>query len=213
MAIDNYKVFEDYAIVVKRALENILHDDNMAREDRVQVIYATPPVAFAKFIQNTQNGEKPGPLVAFSLSGIEIDPSYQMGGWKTLLVNNEYRMRAPVIAKLKFKVVINAIKESQADLLNSQIILSMPFHRPYATMLNGQWVTMISSDFSNETETEISDGNDKVVKRNCEIEIERAYFDHPIQVNNNFIKKINAHIYSADGMVGSIGDIEENEGG
>lgn len=212
MAIDDYKVFEDYAIVVKRALENILHDDNMAREDRVQIIYATPPVAFAKFVQNTQNGEKPGPLVSFSLSGITFNESDQLGGWKTLLVNNEYRFRAPVVGKLKFKVVINAIKESQADLLMSQIIISMPFHRPYATMLDGQWVTMIASDFASDTDTEISDGNDKVVKRNCEIEIERAYFNHPIQVNSNVIKKINAHIYSADRMVGNIGELE-NEGG
>lgn len=205
--IDDYKVFEDYALVVKKALENILHDDNMAREDVVKVIYATPSVAFAKFIQDTQNGQKPGPLVSFTLSGIDIDNSIQMGGWKTLLVANEYRLRAPVIARLRFKVTINAIKEAQADLFTSQIILSMPFHRPYATMLNGQWVTMVSSDFSNETEAEISDGSDKVVKRDCEIEVERAYFDHPIQVNNSFIKKINAHIFSVDK---SIGEINEN---
>lgn len=204
MAIDNYKVFEDYAMVVKKSLENILHDDNMAREDKVQIIYSTPPVAFAKFIQNTQNGQKPGPLVSFHLSGIAIEESQQLGGWATLMVNNEYRMRAPVVAKLKFEVTINAIKESQADLLNSQIILSMPFNRPYATMLNGQWVTLVASDFSNETESEISDGNDKTVKRTCEIEIDRAYFDHPIQVNSSVIKKINAHIYSVDKNVGVI---------
>ena len=205
--VDEYTTFEEYGTVVKNSLEGILHDYNMSNEDKVQVIYATPPVAFAKFSQEMVNGQKPGPLVSFYLSDIDIDREQQMGGWKTLLTSSGYRMRAPVIAKLSYRVTINAIKESQADLLMSQLILSMPFHRPYATMLNGQWVTMTVEDFENNTETEVSSDSDKISKRSTTIVIDRAYFDHPIQVNNSYIKKINTHIYSVDS---SLGDIDEN---
>ena len=49
---DQFIVFEEYAKTVKEALENILHDYNMGEKDKVQIIYATPPVAFASFSQH-----------------------------------------------------------------------------------------------------------------------------------------------------------------
>jgi len=204
--VEEFSTFEDYALVLKKSLEKICHDDNMAKEDEVQIIYADPPVAFARFQQITQNGQKPGPLISFNLESIDIDNSDQLGGWKSFVSSSGTIVKAPVIAKLKYKATINAIKESQADLLSSQIMLAMPFNRPYATMLDGQWVTMISSDFASETNLEINDGEDKIVKRTCVIEIPRAYFNHPIQVNSNYIKKINAHIYSVDENLGVINE-------
>lgn len=195
---ESFRDFEEYALVVKNSLENILHDYNMTEEDKVQVIYATPPVAFAAHIQNTQNGEKPGPLVSFYLSGIEIEPSEQLGGYKTLLIDKTYKFRAPIVARLNYKVQINAIQESQADLLQAQLVMSMPFNRPYATMLNGQWVTMEAKDFENISSVEIETDNDKVSIRTGVIVIDRAYFNYPIQVNNKFIKSINSHIFSIE---------------
>ena len=202
--VDEFSTFEDYALVLKKSLEKICHDDNMADVDKIQIIYADPPVAFAKFKQITQNGQKPGPLVSFNLESLEINNDEQLGGWKSFVNSAGTIVKAPVVAKLKYKVTINAIKESQADLISSQIMLAMPFNRPYATMLDGQWVTMTAEGFNIETNLEINDGEDKIVKRSCEIEIPRAYFNHPIQVNNNYIKKINAHIYSVDENLGVI---------
>lgn len=196
---DEFVTFEEYAICVKRALENITHDYNMGEEqDRLTVLYATPPVAFAKYIQDTVNGQDPGPVISFYLSGIEIDPSEQLGGFGSVLIEKKYNYKAPVIAKLQYKVTINAIKESQADLIQSQIIMAMPFNRPYATNLNGQWVTMEAKDFENESSVEIESDKDKVSTRTGTIEIARAYFDYPVQVNDRFIKSINSHIYSAE---------------
>ena len=196
---DEFVTFEEYAICVKRALENITHDYNMGEEqDRLTVLYATPPVAFAKYIQDTVNGQDPGPVISFYLSGVEIDPSEQLGGFGSVLLEKKYNYKAPVIAKLQYKVTINAIKESQADLIQSQIIMAMPFNRPYATNLNGQWVTMEAKDFEDESSVEIESDKDKVSTRTGVIEIARAYFDYPIQVNDRFIKSINSHIYSAE---------------
>lgn len=195
---DKFIVFEQYGLVVKKAIENIVHDYNMGDVDPPNIIYATPPVAFAKFSQNTVNGEDPGPLISFYLSSIEINPEEQIGAYKTILIDKTYRYRAPIVAKLNYTVTINAVKEDQADLLESQIIMAMPFNRPYATTLNGQWVTMEAKDNENETSIEIETDADKISKRTCKIEIYRAYFDYPIQVNSKFINSINSHIYSVE---------------
>ncbi len=205
---DEFVTFEEYAKVVKKSLEGIVHDYNMGDIDAVAVIYATPPVAFADFIQHTVNGQDPGPLVSFYLSGIEINSSEQLGGFKSLMIDNKYTMRAPIVAKLQYKITITAVKESQADLLQAQIVMAMPFNRPYATKLNGQWVTMEAKDFENESSVEIEADKDKVVTRTGTIEIARAYFDYPVQVNNKYIKSINSHIYSMEKK--EKGELNEN---
>ena len=91
---DQFIVFEEYAKTVKEALENILHDYNMGEKDKVQIIYDTPPVAFASFSQHTVNGEDPGPLVSFYLKNIEIDTSEQLGGFATVLLEKRYNYKA-----------------------------------------------------------------------------------------------------------------------
>lgn len=195
---DEFVVFEEYALVVKKALENICHDYNMGETDKPLIMYATPPVAFAKFSQDTINGQDPGPLISFYLSGVEIEPSEQLGGFSSLLLEKKYKIKAPVIAKLQYKVTINAIKESQADLLQSQIVMAMPFNRPYATKINGQWATLEAKGIENESSVEIETDKDKVSTRTCSIEIPRAYLEYPVQVNNRFISSINSHIYSVE---------------
>lgn len=196
--VDEFVTFEEYANAVKKALEGITHDNNMGDVDPVMVIYATPPAAFAKFKGEAVNGQRPGPLISFYLSNIDIEPSEQLGGYYSVWIGKEYKYKAPIIAKLSYTVIINAIKESQADLLQAQIMMAMPFNRPYATMINGQWATMEAKDGQNLTTVEMETDGDKVSKRQITVEIARAYFDYPIQVNTKFINSINSHIYSVE---------------
>lgn len=196
---DEFVTFEEYALSVKQAIENITHDYNMGSEqDVVKVIYATPPVAFARYSQETVNGQDPGPLISFYLEGIEINPESQLGGFKSILLDKTYKIKAPIVAKLKYKVTINAIKESQADLLQAQLVMAMPFNRPYATKLNGQWVTMEAKDFENSSSIEIETDKDKLSTRTGSIEIDRAYFEYPVQINERFIKAVNSRIFSIE---------------
>lgn len=196
---DEFVTFEEYALVVKQAIENVTHDYNMGSgEDATKVIYATPPVAFARYSQETINGQSPGPLISFYLEGIEINPESQLGGFKSILLEKKYKIRSPIIARLKYKVTINAIKESQADLLQAQLVMAMPFNRPYATMLNGQWVTLEAKDFENSSSIEIESDKDKISTRTGSIEIDRAYFEYPVQINERFIKSINSRIFSIE---------------
>lgn len=195
---DEFITFEEYANAVKEAIEGMTHDNNMGDVDPIKVIYATPPAAFAKFKGEAVNGQRPGPLISFYLSNIEINPSEQLGGYARVWVGKEYRYKAPIIAKLLYTVTINAVKESQADLIQSQLMMGMPFNRPYATMVNGQWATMEAKDCQNLTTVEMEPEGDKISKRQASIEIARAYFDYPIQVNTKFINTINSHIYSIE---------------
>ena len=112
---------------------------------------------------------------------------------------------------MQYEVTINAIKESQGDLLQSQIVMAMPFNRPYATQLNGQWVTMEAKDFENASTIEIETDKDKTSKRTGIIEIHRAYFDYPIQINDRFIKSINSHIFSIEKVATSIQRSKKDE--
>lgn len=203
---DEFKTFEEYALCVQNAIKGIVHDDSMAGADKVQVIYATPSVAFGKFSQETVNGQKPGPLISFYLSEISMPSEMQLGGWKYLTVNNSYTMRAPIIARLKYHITINAIKEAQGNLLQSQLFMGMPFNRPYATKLNGQWVCMTVEGADIDDDVEISNDGDLVVKKELDLTVDRAYFYHPIQINESFIKKVNLHIYSADSSKSEIKD-------
>ena len=87
----------------------------------------------------------------------------------------------------------------------------MPFNRPYATQLNGQWVTMEAKDFENASTIEIETDKDKTSKRTGIIEIHRAYFDYPIQINDRFIKSINSHIFSIEKVATSIQRSKKDE--
>lgn len=195
---NEFNTFEEYATVVKNAIENVTHDYNMGSIDKVDVIYATPPVAFAKYAEDTINGQDPGPLISFYLENIEIEQADQLNPWMRLMIDKTYKYRAPIIAKLSYKVTINAVKESQGDLLQSQLVMAMPFSRPYATKLNGQWVTLEAKYFENSSSIEIETDSDRVSTRTGSIIIDRAYFDYPIQVNNKFIQSVNSHIYSLE---------------
>ena len=197
---DRYVTFEEYAKAVKLAIENIVHDNTMTGKDAVEVIYATPPAAFAKWKAKPINGEKPGPLISFYLSAIEMEPSEQLGGYASIWLNGDFkeRYKAPLIARLSYTTTIDAVTESEGDLLQAQLMMAMPFNRPYATMVNGQWATMEAKECQNLTTIEIEADGDKDSKRQMNIEIPRAYFEYPIQVNDRFIKDINSHIFSIE---------------
>src|SRR5574344_2475945 len=85
---DYFKTFEEYSGVVKQAIQSVVHDSKMGKEDVVETIYATPPLAFAKYKSRIINGTNPAPLISFYLSGIDIDNSYQLLGFTKLTLEN-----------------------------------------------------------------------------------------------------------------------------
>jgi hypothetical protein len=65
---DYFKTFEEYSGVVKEALKSILHDSKMGTEDKIDVIYATGPLAFSKYLHKVTNGLTSGSSILSSAS-------------------------------------------------------------------------------------------------------------------------------------------------
>lgn len=184
---EDFNTLEEYAKCIQKCLENVLHDYQTPDNSTPIVVYATAPVAFAKEQEHFANGGNVGPLITFYQSGIEIDHSCQMGAWKLLPVQRDtgnYLFKAPIICKIKYTVTINAINELEADFLQVQIMQATPFHRPYYTKFNGQFVLIESSDPRNLSSVEIGENKDKVTRRELTLTIDRAYLHYDIKELN-----------------------------
>jgi len=198
---EDFITLEEYAKCVYDYLKLVAHDYQMASNDSVRVAYATNPVAYAKEQEHFANGSNVGPFITFYQSGIEIDHSVQMGAWKYLTVNRKqghYLFKAPIICKIKYTVTINALTELQADMLQLQIMQTSPFHRPYYTKFNGQFVLIESSDPTNVSSVEIGDNADKISKREITLTIDRAYLYYDIKELNAGIIKFKADTNNED---------------
>lgn len=185
---DEFNTFEEYAKCVLECLKTITHDYNMATDSEVKIIYATAPIAYAKNEEYFANGMNIGPLITFYQSGIEVNHDEQMGAWKYLTVKRKegnYKFRAPIICKIKYTVTINALTELQADLLCSQIMQATPFHRPYYTKLNGQFVLIESDEPTNISSVEVGENADKTSRRELTLTIDRAYINYDIKELNS----------------------------
>lgn len=191
MASEDFNTFEEYARCVYEYLKIVSHDYQMAKNDAVRVIYATAPIAYAKEQEHFANGSNVGPLITFYQSGIEIDHGSQMGAWKYLPVQRKegnYLLKAPIICSINYTVTINALTELQADMLQAQILQSSPFHRPYYTKFNGQFVLIESSEPTNVSSVEVGENADKIAKREIKLKIDRAYLYYDIkELNAGFI--------------------------
>lgn len=197
---NSFELFEDYSLCVKKALETTLSDNTMNDEDTLQVIYGTPPLSFAKYLQYTINGQKPGPLVTFYLSGIDVSKEQSMLGYNKMTIDNQYVISPPIICSLSYTVTINCINETQGDLLMAQALMTMPFMRPYYTMLDSQYVCMIADDPENLTTVESGDGVEKLARRQYKLTIQRAYLQYPIREIRKFIKEFNVYYNSIGGV-------------
>jgi hypothetical protein len=206
---EEFNTFEEYARCVFEYLKIVSHDYQMADNDSVRVAYATAPIAYAKEQEHFANGSNVGPLITFYQSGIEIDNGVQMGAWKYLPVQRKegnYILRAPIICKIKYTVTINALTELQADMLQAQIMQTSPFHRPYYTKLNGQFVLIESSEPTNTSSVEVGENSDKIAKREIILTIDRAYLNYDIkELNAGFIR------YNADTKYEEKEDVYEKE--
>jgi len=198
MDYTDFNTLEEYALCVQNCLKICSHDDLMAKDSRVIVLYATAPAAYAKMEEHFANGENVGPLITFYQAGIETPADYQMGAWKYLPVvrkQGNYLYRAPIICRIKYNVTVCALTEAQADLLCTQIMQATPFHRPYYTKLNGQFVTIRSDEPHNVGSVEVTEGKDKFSRRELTLTIERAYINYDIkELNAGVIYPSDTHI-------------------
>lgn len=192
---EDFNTLEEYANCIQECLTNVVHDYQMSDDMAPIVIYATAPIAYAKMQEHFANGNNIGPIITFYQSGIEIDNSVQMGAWKLMPVQRDsgnYLFKAPIICRIKYTVTINALTELQADMLQVQIMQATPFHRPYYTKFNGQFVLIESSEPRNLSSVEVGENKDKVSQRELTLTIDRAYIHYDIkELNAGIIRNTN----------------------
>lgn len=189
---NEFITLEEYALCVQECLKNVVYDYQMADNEAPLILYATAPVAYAKAQERFANGQNAGPLITFYQSGIEVDHDQQMGAWNYLPVvrkEGNYLFRAPIICRIKYTVTISALTERQADMLQVQIMQATPFHRPYYTKFNGQFVLIESDGITNLSSVDVGENKDKFSQRQLELTIDRAYLNYDI-------KELNAGIIS-----------------
>lgn len=185
-----YKLFEDYSLGIKKAIENSVFLEHSRKEDKVDVVYATPPIAFAKFLHGIKNGQQPGANVNFYLEGIEYAQTENLLGFNRTIHNGAY-IRPPQIFRLTYKAYVFCNNEIDGDILVSQMLMGMPFNRPYVFTINNQYATVYASEPTNETVVEAGEGKDKISRRSVKITIHRAYLDYDIREISRFIKEFN----------------------
>ena len=66
----------------------------------------------------------------------------------------------------------------------AQILQTSPFHRPYYTKLNGQFVLIQTTEVSNLSTVEIGENKDKISQRQIILTIDRAYINYDIKELN-----------------------------
>lgn len=190
-----FALFQEYGLGIKQALEQICELEDMGEEDKIEVFYATPPLAYAKYVNKIVNGENPGATISFYLRGIEIPHDQMMNGYGTLTrefsTGETINMRAPQICKLNYKVTIICNNDLEGDILQQQILMGMPFNRNYYFMVNNQYACCYAENPENETTVEAGDGKDKLVRRSLDVVISRAYMEYPIRQIKSFIKEFN----------------------
>ena len=198
-----YNLFEEYSLGIKRAIEKNVMLENAREGDKVDVVYATPPVAFAKYLHAVKNSQQPGPNVNFYLENITYGQNENLLGFNKTLFKNTY-IRPPQVYKISYKAVVYCNNETDGDIIMSQILMAMPFNRPYVFTINNQYATVYASDPANETVVEAGEGKDKISRRSVIINIHRAYLEYPIREVRSIIKEFNLTYNTIEGEILSV---------
>jgi hypothetical protein len=189
-------------VYIGRAVKNyIIKNTHLSRfgdrpEDGINVSYASPPRAFAKFLVPVINGQNLNPTITFYLSNIEYAQGENLLGFATeksinLSTKTTTYTPAPIICRLTYKIMVMVANELDADILQYQLMAYAPFKRPYAFAIDGQWATGYIKETSNDTNIEPGDIQDKVSRRSLDFIVPRAYLPLDYGTYTGLINEIN----------------------
>lgn len=191
-----FKLFVEYGRAIKKF---IINNTRLSRygdrpADMINVAYASPPRAFAKFLVPVLNGSNLNPTITFYLSNIEHAQSENLLGFVTEKKSSGETTKyipAPIICKITYKVIVMVANELDADIVQYQLMANAPFKRPYSFAVDGQWATAYSANPSNDTNIEPGEIQDKVSRRSIDIIIPRAYLPLDFDMSSGTIHEIN----------------------
>jgi len=191
-----YTLFLNYTDKIKEFLIKNSYLKKYPKEENVQVFFATPPMAFAKFLIPVINGANLNPTISFYLNGIEYLQNENLLGYveKPIRISETgfLYLKPHLIYKLIYKVNILTTIEREADILQYQLLTKAPFNRPYPfKIMNNEWGTVYSQSASIDTELIPGEAKDKIISRSLELIIPRAYLPVECEIHDGIIEEIN----------------------
>lgn len=172
-----YDLFVLYGKKTKEFLTKVFYLNRYKPTENVDVAYATPPRAFAKFLVPVLNGGNLNPTVTFYLEGTEY-----LEGENLLGFVKEYKkigekakaVPAPLIFKLNYKVTITTATPIDCDRLSYQALAYARKNNKMATFHDGQWIEWHAHSLSDDSSPDPG-LDDKIVKKSFSLSIPRAY--------------------------------------
>lgn len=193
--IREFDLFVEYGRMIKKFLLKSVYLTRFPEDQNIQIVYAAPPIAFAKFIVPVINGANLNPTVSFNMTGMEYGQTENLNGFikeVRYVQGKQQKTYAPLVYKLSYKATIMVANEFDADNIQYQIVSSAPFNRPYATKIDGQWATLYVAGMYNDTSIDVGEAKDKVIRRSVDLVIPRAYLPMGFpEINDKQIEEIN----------------------
>jgi hypothetical protein len=197
-----FELFRNYGKKVKDFLTNHSYLKKYPPNENIQVYYASPPMAFAKYLIPVINGANLNPTIAFYLTGIEYAANENLLGFVKethRITETRFMVTKPhLVYKLTFKCNIFVSNELDADKIQYQLLTSAPQNRPFAfSILDNQWGTLMATNPSNDTDIAPGEAKDRFIQRSVDLVIPRAYLPLEYELYDGIIKEINS-IYETE---------------
>jgi hypothetical protein len=188
--------FRNYSKTIKDWLQKIVFLSRYPSEQNVLVAYMTPERAFAKYLYPVINGNNVAPIITFMLTNSDYGESENSLGFVNDVIryqsSNIVRYVKPLLVyKLSYQISINAIMQSDIDVMMYQIMSNASKNRKAAVAVDGQWAEIMAGNPRNEINLEPGDAQDKLVRYGMDLTIPRAYlprdyFERPPILSSNF---------------------------
>jgi hypothetical protein len=171
-------LFRQYSLEVKNWLNEICYLSRYPKDQNMTFVYSTPERAFAKYMYPVVNGSSVLPIVTFVLTESSYTENENLLGWvkETVIGGTSPRVLKPLlIYKLTYQLSIQATLQSDADIIQFQIMTNASKNRKAARIIDGQWCEIMAGNPRNETNLEPGDAQDKVIRYGLDLSIPRAY--------------------------------------
>jgi len=182
-----FDLFVSYGKKTKEFLKKVFYLNRYPEDENVDVNYATPSRAFAKYLVPVMNGGNLNPTITFFLESTEYSENENLLGYvkEFKTVSDKARMvPAPIIYKLNYKVTILAANPVDCDRMAYQALAYARKNNKMALFFDGQWIEWYSHSLNNES---VADPGleDLLVKKTFTITIPRAYL--PVDFSEDYL--------------------------
>jgi hypothetical protein len=173
-----FYLFRQYSLAIKNWLTETCYLSRYPRETNIQVVYSAPERAFAKYMYPVVNGQNVFPTITFVLTDSPYADGENLLGFvkETNRTGSNPRVLKPLlIYKLNYQVSIQTTLQSDADILQYQILSNATKNRKAAFLVDGQWCEAMAGNPRNETQLQPGDAQDRVIRYGLDLSIPRAY--------------------------------------